>query len=113
MGVRIDWRGEQVRERVIAATTAAFDQADQAVADAARHDHPGWRSQTGEAEGSLAIVPAKAEGGRIAGGVGFGIRRGVFLEVTTRGHPGDRTVRRAAERVYRGLAMRIRQELKA
>jgi hypothetical protein len=111
MGVRLEWRGDEVRDRVVLATTAAFDKVDQDVADAARHDHPGWKSQTGEAEGSLAIVPAKEEGGRISGAVGFGIRRGYFLEVTTRGHAGDRTIKRAAERIFRGLAGRISEEL--
>ncbi len=111
MTVRINWKGDEVKRRVADATVSAVDDLDAAVSEAARHDHPSWQSRTGEAEASIHAVPPQAQGARVKGGVGFGIARGYFLEFTTRGHPGDRTINRAMERLSGGLARRIRDRI--
>ncbi|MDQ2913639.1 MAG: hypothetical protein M3T56_10320 [Chloroflexota bacterium] len=111
-GVRVEWHGKELAARVRNATAAAMNEVNDAVAEAARHDHPGWQSRTGEAEASIASVPARVEAGRVRSGVGFGIARGRFLEFTTRGHPGDRTVARAMERLGASLANRIAGRLR-
>lgn len=108
---RLQWQGAAVRARVAAAAVAAFDQLDEAVAEAARRDHPGWQSRTGEAEASITAVPARQTGEGVAAAVGFQIGRGRFLEFTTRGHAGDRTITRAFERLSRDLSRRIRSAL--
>ena len=112
MAVRLDWQGHELVKHVAAATVSAMNDFDDAVAEAARHDHPGWNNQTGEAEASITAVPARATGGRVESAVGFGIGRGKFLEFTARGHPGDRTVNRAVERLRDGLARRIGDQIR-
>lgn len=111
MSFRLEWRGDELQRRVKAATVAAVDDLDEAVAEVAKRDHPGWQSRTGEAEASIQAVPADERGERVVGAVGFGIGRGRFLEFTTRGHPGDRTINRAMERLGDGLARRIRERI--
>jgi hypothetical protein len=111
MSVRHQWNGDAVKRHVLGATVAAVDEVDAAAAEAAKRDHPGWQSRTGAAEASIQAFPAKEQGGRVVGSTGFGIGRGVFLEFTTRGHPGDRTIKRAMERLAGGLARRIRDHI--
>jgi hypothetical protein len=111
MSVRLDWHGEEVAKRVASATVVAMDEVDEAVADAARHDHPGWQSRTGDAEASIAAAPVQAGPGGVRGGAGYGVGYGRFLEFTARGHPGDRTITRAMERLGRELARRIGEHI--
>jgi hypothetical protein len=112
MAVRFEWKGAELRRRTEQATAAAVDDLDAAVAEAARRDHPGWQSRTGEAEASITAVPARANAdGDVQGGAGFGAPHGRFLEFGARGHAGDRTISRAMERLGDGLARRIRDRL--
>jgi len=111
MGVRVEWRGDELRESVRSATITAVDELDEAVAEAARGDHPGWTSRTGEAEASIKAVPAQSIATGVRGSVGFQIARGHFLEFEARGHPGDRTISRAMERLGFGFADRIRRHI--
>jgi hypothetical protein len=115
MSFRAEWKGDfkgkELKRLVADATVAAMDELDAAVAEAARHDHPGWQSQTGETEASIHAVPAQEHGQRVVGGAGYGVAHGRFLEFTARGHPGDRTINRAMERLSDGLARRIRDRI--
>lgn len=108
MPSRLEWHGDQVKKHLSSAAAAGMNEFTDAVAEAARRDHPGWQSQTGEAERSIKAIPARdAAGDGVTGAVGYGIARGLFLEVTARGHPGDRTVTRAVERLGSSLGRRI------
>ncbi|HEV8655635.1 MAG TPA: hypothetical protein VGR85_09010 [Candidatus Limnocylindria bacterium] len=109
--MRLNWRGDEVLQRVRAATVQGMDDFAATAAETAMHDHPGWQNRTGQAQRSLRAVPARIVAGGVKGAVGFGIARGFFLEFTTRGHPGDRTVNRAVERLGRSLVRRIASNL--
>jgi hypothetical protein len=105
--VHLTWHDADLQRRVFAAAKSGVDQVDAAVAEASRHDHPGWHNVTGEAERSITAIPATTTPTGLEAAVGFGIARGRFLELTTRRHPGDRTVTRAFERLSRELSSRI------
>jgi hypothetical protein len=56
---RLYWLGDEVRARVERAAKRAVDRTTEAAAQHARDNHPGWRSVTGTAEGSIGTIPAR------------------------------------------------------
>jgi hypothetical protein len=109
--VRIEWRGEEVRQRVAAAEAEALKETADLAVRHARAVHPGWQSQTGKAEASIGATRPSRQGSRTSARIGFGAPYGRFLEGGARGRRGDRTIKRAAEETLPGLASRIRRRL--
>ncbi len=108
MSVRLDWKGDELAKKVTRASETALRQTGTAAVAEARADHPGWHSRTGAAEASIAASPPATDARGTRSFFGFGLRRGIFLELTTRGHVGDRTIARATEHQGRLIAKRIR-----
>ena len=109
MTVRLDWRGDELAKIVTRASEQALRDTGRAAVEEARAGHPGWQSRTGAAETSIAAAPPTTDARGSRSLFGFGVRYGAFLEFTTRGHPGDRTVARATEHQGRQIARRIRE----
>jgi len=107
-GSRLNWRGEQVRQRVLAAARAGIDDTMAACANDAKSSHPGWKNVTGTAEGSIAIQQPAHEDGR--GAVGrwgsMGVLYMIFLEILH-----GSALRTSADRNYPSLARRIKGHL--
>lgn len=68
-GGRLYWLGDEIQKRVVAASKRAVDATTEATAQHARDNHPGWRSVTGTAEGSIGTNPARELKGKIRGDV--------------------------------------------
>lgn len=108
MPTLVDWRGPQVRARVLAATKAAIDECTESAARDAAGNH-WWRNRSGDLQGNIVSEPAKIENGRLVGRFGTSLRRegfyGLFLERKTP------FLRPAADREFPALARRVRVRL--
>lgn len=112
MRIRLDWRGDEVRQRVEAAARLGIDDTMAACVLEAKNNH-GWKNRTGTAERSIRAEPARMEGTRVVGRWGsFDVRYFIYLELGTRFITADHTLRRAADRHYPSLARRIQQHLR-
>jgi len=109
MIVRLDWRGDELKRTILRASEQALRETGKAAVAEARTEHPGWQSRTGTAEASIATTPPTTDARGSRALFGFGVRYGLFLELTTRGHPGDRTIARATEHHGSQIARRIRE----
>lgn len=69
---RLYWLGDEVKRRVEAAAVRAVDRTTADGAEYARQNHPGWKSITGTAEGSINVAPARVLGRRIRGSIRAG-----------------------------------------
>lgn len=71
---RLYWLGDEIQKRVEGAAMRAVDETTEAAAERWRTNHPGWRSITGTAEGSIGTRPARklkrAIRGSVTGGDG-------------------------------------------
>lgn len=71
MASRLMWYGDAMKRRVSRAAKAGIDDTTAAAAIYAKGNHPGWRNQTGTAEGSIRNEAAEHVGlNRIRGRFG-------------------------------------------
>lgn len=63
------WLGEEIQKRVEKAALKAVDRTTEAAAQHARDNHPGWKTVTGIAEGSIGTRPAKLLKRKVRGSV--------------------------------------------
>jgi hypothetical protein len=66
---RLTWMGEELGKEAVRASKRAIDETTEAAALRARTHHPGWKSVTGTAEGSIGTNPARLNLRRIRGSV--------------------------------------------
>lgn len=66
---RLYWLGDRIQRRVETASKRSIDATTEATADYARRNHPGWKTVTGTAEGSIGTNPARLQKRRIRGNV--------------------------------------------
>lgn len=105
---RLNWRGDDVVKRTMAAARRAVDQTTADAVVDAKTSHP-WRNRTGTLEGSIQLRPARAVGSTVTGLWGsFDVNYAKFLEAD----PDWEFLQPAANRQYPKLAGRIRQALK-
>jgi hypothetical protein len=104
---RLDWKGDDVLAKVHDAERAGLEETGEKMVERARSSHPSWRSQTGDAENSITTDPVERteSGARLRFGSTLG--RFIFLEIGSRGHAGDHTLRRASDVEGGHLAERI------
>lgn len=106
---RVEWLGNWVEAKVVAATKAAIDETTNAAAEDAK-EHHWYANRTGSLEKNTFAAPAVIEGPRIVGKFGSSMRRegfyGLFLERRTP------WLRPAADRHFHELPVRIRAGLK-
>jgi len=65
----LEWLGDDIEKRVEKASMRAIDDTTQATAEYARTHHPGWKTVTGTAEGSIGTNPARLQKRKIRGNV--------------------------------------------
>jgi len=68
-GSYLIWLGDKVQKRVQGSAMRAIDETTEAAAQRARSHHPGWKSVTGTAEGSIGTNRARLQSKRIRGNV--------------------------------------------
>lgn len=101
------WRGDEVAEKVIAASVLAVDQTTAATVKHAKENHR-WSNRTGTLEGSLQMRPAEQIGTKIVGHWGsFTVAYAIYLEL----RPEYAWLRLAADAEYPNLASRIKAAL--
>lgn len=112
MSVRVDFKGKEVAKRVHEAEERGLKMTGAQMVERARSSHPGWKSQTGEAERSIQAEPVErtATGARLR--FGSSLARFIWLEIGSRGRAGDSTLRRAADVEGGHLGERVRSELR-
>lgn len=88
---------------------AAIDDTTAAAAIQAKSSHPNWQNRTGAAEGSIRMEPAvQVSPTRYRGRFGsFDVDYFIWLEIGANGHPGDFTLRRAADAIFPTLGARL------
>lgn len=97
------WHGEEVYARVVeAAKVATEETVDEAIVDTQANTPV----LTGAARASV-----RREGGGLSITWGYHVAYGLFIEVGERGRAGVHAMRRAADKNYARLAMRIRGHL--
>lgn len=106
---KVEWLGEIVQARIVAATMAAIDETTHAAAEDAKTNH-WWSNRTGSLEANTFNAPAVIDGPRIVGKFGSSMRRegfyGLFLERRTP------WLRPAADRHFHELPLKIRAGLR-
>lgn len=105
----LEWRGEQVKAKVIAASLAAVTETTAAAAEEAKRDH-WWENRTRHLQHETISDIAHRVPGGVAGKFGTTRRRGfygLFLELK---HPFLRPV---ADRIFPTLAERLRRRYNA
>lgn len=75
----LSWLGEGIEKRIESASKRAIDRTTEAAAEYARSNHPGWRTVTGTAEGSIGTNPARLQKRRIRGNVTGGAGEAYYL----------------------------------
>jgi hypothetical protein len=65
----LEWLGGKLEKRVEGASKRAIDRTTEATAEYARNNHPGWKTVTGLAEGSIGTNPARLQKRQIRGNV--------------------------------------------
>ena len=106
---RVNWRGEDVKRRVLAASKLGVDDTMAAAVNEGKQNHPGWSNVTGTAEGSIAIQqPAHEDGRGVVGRWGsMGVLYFIFLEILH-----GAALRHAADVTYPSLTRRIKEHLR-
>lgn len=66
---RLTWLGDELKKQTVKASKRAIDRTTEAAAEHARTHHPGWKSVTGTAEGSIGTNAARLLTGKIRGSV--------------------------------------------
>lgn len=100
---RFDDVGKAVSNKVELAILKGGGKTLAQAAESARRNHPGWRNQTFKAERSIQVTEPmhKGSNGQFSGNFGSkGVDYFIWLEIGTRFHPGDHTLRRAADRTF-------------
>jgi hypothetical protein len=111
---KLDWHGEDVSERTGEAVQAAMNDTTAAAAIFSKGNHPGWNNVTGTAEGSIRGDPARKDGDVWRALFGsFDVNYFIWLEIGTRFHEGDNTIRRGADAEFPKLAERIAKYLQS
>lgn len=113
MGVRLDWRGDELMRQMRRAEEAGLEETVELAAARARAVHPGWESRTGETERSIQPRALQRQQARTTAAFGFGVLHGVFLELGFLGRPGAQTVQIAAREHFPQLAARIARRFRA
>ena len=72
MASRLYWLGDQIQKRVEAAAIRAVDRTTEKTVEYAKANHPGWRTVTGTAEGSINAKPARVLKRRVRGAIRAG-----------------------------------------
>ena len=104
----LNWKGDQVAEKVQAAEIAGLNDTAAACVTEAKNNHPGWNNVTSTAEGSVAIwEPARRVGtfSRVIWG-SRGVKYVIWLELKH-----GSFLRNAADKVYPSLQRRIKAHL--
>lgn len=113
-GFRLDWKGDELLEKVEKASVAATDESLEAAVARARSSHPSWNDRTGETSASIQVIHrADAKAGRVAGSIGSRRPNFIYLEIGHHGRRGDRTLYRAVTLEGQELDGRIAKKLKA
>ena len=106
-GFRLDWKGDQIKDRLLNAARQGIDETMAAGVNTAKPLTP-W--VTGTLRRSIKIRPARIEGDRAIGLWGsFDVNYAIYVETGTRGRPGVNMLRRAADQEYPKLPDRIRK----
>jgi hypothetical protein len=107
--VVLDWRGKALIGQMDAAAGAAIDERNEATANYARSNHPGWKTVTGAAAGSIRHERARREGHQTRGVVGsFGVDYFIWLELKN-----GSALRHAGDVEFPRLAGAMRQRIGA
>ena len=69
---RFYWLGDRIQKRVERAALRAVDRITEQTVEYAKTHHPGWRSVTGTAEGSINAAPARVLTKRVRGAIRAG-----------------------------------------
>jgi len=79
----------------------------------AKANHPGWATKTGAAEKSIQVTsPMHRDGHKYRGKFGSkGVKYFIWLEIGTRYHAADHTLRRAADIAFPRVWDKIRSHL--
>lgn len=108
MGAKMDWRGDAVKAKALAAAKAGIDATTSRSVGQAKSNHPGWKNQTGTAEGSVQMRGAQIQGTRVVGRWGsFSVDYVIWLELKH-----GSFLRRAADATYPGLPAAIRAAMR-
>lgn len=111
---RFDPLGHIITDKVEKAILKGGGKTLSQAVESAKKNHPGWRTRTGKAERSIKITrPFEKTGeGKFSGAIGStGVDYFIWLEIGTRFHPGDHTLRRAADRTFPRLWDNVKEYL--
>jgi len=105
-GARIDWRGRQVQQHVVAASAAGINDVLARSVGEAKGSHPGWRNRSGNAEGSIRVIDVATGASLVGrwGSVGVVYMRRLEFE-------HGAALRSAADVTYPTLSAAIRRRL--
>ena len=106
----LEWKGAEHKKRLIKASIKGVNRTMEQAAKHARANHPGWKSQSGDAEKSIKVVKSaevdsKNEVSGLWGSTGVFYMR--FLE-----HSKGSALRQAGDDVYKRLGRNIKESLK-
>ena len=104
----LEWLGPDVEKRVERASKRAIDRTTEAAAEYARSHHPGWRTVTGTAEGSIGTNPARLQTRRIRGNVTGGEGDAFYLLILE--VKKGAALRTAADVEFPNVQMRLAEE---
>ena len=107
---RLTWLGDELRKATTQASKRAIDRTTEATAEHARANHPGWRSITGTAEGSITTSPARLQAKRIRGSVGGGADEAFYLLILE--FKNGSALRNAADVHFPAVQQRLREEFR-
>lgn len=102
--------GDKVEKAILKGGNDTLNEATQH----AKKNHPGWATRTGKAEQSIQVVTLMQRIDATHYKGVFGSREVdyfIWLEIGTRYHPGDHTLRRAADIVFPRVWDKIRAYL--
>ena len=108
-GFRLDWKGDEIKDRLLNAVRQGIDETMAACVNKAKPRTP---VVTGTLQGSIQFRPARIEGVRLVGRWGaFEGKHGyaIYVETGTRGRPGRNMLRSSAAEEYPKLADRVKK----
>lgn len=108
----MNWRGDEVLEKLVKASKLGVDRTTAACVEHAKGHHP-WNNVTGTAEGSIQMRPATVDGdNRVRGEFGsYGVDYFLWLEIGTSRMPARPSLRPAFDAEVPKLTKRIKDAM--
>ena len=105
-GFKLDWRGDEIKSRLLKAARQGIDETMADCVTDAKRETP---VRTGTLQGSVRFEPAEVRGNEAKGTWGsFDVSYAIYVEIGTRGRPGVNMLRDAADENYPKLDGNIR-----